>query len=232
MLTRFAPLIARRCSSSNIMSAAPSSSSSSPSQQVVQLRKVKSAADIAFVTMLYNMPKIAKTLASDIDFTSTDLLEYLVEFYPDTSTGYLVESVSEKVSVGHVYSEVWDTVDVTGSSGYVLFVTHPKFWGRGYATSAVGEMIKREFKNSAVKRLRAKVAADDYASQKILERNGFKETELMDLRGTFAEPPVFIADADGSKDFELPNLNPHPASSVKPWACHYQEMEEDYIVPK
>lgn len=51
---------------------------------------------------------------------------------------------------------------------------HPEYEGKGYTTEAVKAMIQWAFKNENVMRIEAETVADNIASQRILEKNGFK----------------------------------------------------------
>ena len=55
--------------------------------------------------------------------------------------------------------------------GYVLA---REMWGRGYATAAVGEAVRRGFDDLSVQRIEAFVDPDNLASQRVLEKNGFQ----------------------------------------------------------
>jgi RimJ/RimL family protein N-acetyltransferase len=59
--------------------------------------------------------------------------------------------------------------------GYTL---HPSVWGRGYATEAVSEFIKRFWElRPTVDRIIAKTDGENFGSMKVLKKCGFQEIE-------------------------------------------------------
>ena len=59
----------------------------------------------------------------------------------------------------------------TGNIGYEL---DPRYWGRGYATEAAGEMVRLGFEELDLHRIWSWCVADNVASARVLEKVGLR----------------------------------------------------------
>lgn len=77
--------------------------------------------------------------------------------------------------VGHISVKSVDRDKAQGEVGY--WVGRP-FWGRGFATEAVRQIVTFAFEDLGLRRLYAHVLAHNPASGRVLERAGFVAVEL------------------------------------------------------
>ncbi len=59
-------------------------------------------------------------------------------------------------------------------SAELWYKTHSDYWGKGYATEAVNELIRFGFKELNLHRIEAGCAVDNVGSIRVLEKTGFK----------------------------------------------------------
>ena len=59
----------------------------------------------------------------------------------------------------------------------------PEFWGRGYATEAVDAVVRWALDQPGIKSVEAETDAENIASQRVLEKIGFKATGQMGEEG-------------------------------------------------
>jgi ribosomal-protein-alanine N-acetyltransferase len=72
----------------------------------------------------------------------------------------------------------WDTNRHCANLGYDL---NKAYWGKGIITEAIQEVLKYAFEIQRIHRVEAETALANFASQKVLLKNGFvKEGELRD----------------------------------------------------
>ncbi|MFQ6674783.1 MAG: GNAT family N-acetyltransferase [Fidelibacterota bacterium] len=83
---------------------------------------------------------------------------------------WVVRDVSTGQKVGMVSFEKLDLIQKIGRIGYTI---SRDFWGRGYGTSAVGELVKKIFRESDTERIEAECSIHNPASVRVLEKNGF-----------------------------------------------------------
>jgi ribosomal-protein-alanine N-acetyltransferase len=96
---------------------------------------------------------------------------------PDPSTVFMIERNKDRGRIGVViyYSAHWYQQDL--EIGYDI--TEPKERGKGYATEATGLLIDYLFLNKEVERIQASCDTRNMASQRVLEKCGFKKEGLM-----------------------------------------------------
>ena len=93
-----------------------------------------------------------------------------------------------------LHMELKDTHEQVGSIGYTVtdrtpvgklvhlgYFTYPKFWGNGYTTEAVKELLKFAFTQDGVYRITTGCLAENKGSERVMQKNGLiKEAEHVD----------------------------------------------------
>lgn len=96
---------------------------------------------------------------------------------PDENEAWLnwaVRRISDGAYVGKLDAEI-DCMNVATNIGYLFF---PDYWGKGYASESVLEIINHLSKNGVSKML-ATVTLGNEASYRVLEKNGFIRTRVI-----------------------------------------------------
>lgn len=68
---------------------------------------------------------------------------------------------------------------VLGHRAQVGYVVSKPFWGRGFATSAVGRLVASLEASSSISRIWATCALDNPASARVLEKTGFQREAIL-----------------------------------------------------
>lgn len=68
---------------------------------------------------------------------------------------------------------------VVGHRAQVGYVIDKQFWGRGFATDAVRQLVVLLEANAAISRIWATCALDNSASARVLEKNGFTREAIL-----------------------------------------------------
>jgi [ribosomal protein S5]-alanine N-acetyltransferase len=68
---------------------------------------------------------------------------------------------------------------VVGHRAQVGYVVHQRFWGRGFASTAVRELLARLEAIPRLSRVWATCALDNPASARVLEKNGFEREAIL-----------------------------------------------------
>lgn len=139
-------------------------------------------------------------LASHPDLAATTLL---VHPYPeDGAIRFIEDLVLPERAAGRLYAFVMlDAGEVVGhislkdvdrerGEAEVGYWVGRPYWGRGYASAAVREIVTFAFEELGLRRLYAHVLAHNPASGRVLEKAGFVPVEL---------PPDAIPDACATK---------------------------------
>ncbi|PSL45314.1 ribosomal-protein-alanine N-acetyltransferase [Chitinophaga niastensis] len=66
-----------------------------------------------------------------------------------------------------------------GHKGVMVFALMPEYWRKGYITEAMQEVIQYGLSALALKRIEAEVLPGNIASEKVLEKSGFKQEGLL-----------------------------------------------------
>lgn len=78
--------------------------------------------------------------------------------------------------IGTIGFQDWSVEHKRAEISYALF---PEYWGNGYATEAVSEVISYGFKELGLKRIGAVVFVENKASNKLLIKLGFVEEGIL-----------------------------------------------------
>jgi ribosomal-protein-alanine N-acetyltransferase len=82
-----------------------------------------------------------------------------------------IELKNERKIIGGISIREWNDQNMCADVGYVL---SKKYWGKGYTTEALKEVIKFGFENLNANRIEAHCDEDNIASYKVMEKAGMK----------------------------------------------------------
>ena len=113
---------------------------------------------------------------------------------PDDSSawlGWAARRTDDGVYIGKLDAEV-DVANVALNVGYLVF---PTFWGRGYATEALGAVVAH-LEAYGVTELRATVTVGNQASERVLTKAGFVRTGILlandEIRGVKVDDVAYV----------------------------------------
>lgn len=106
----------------------------------------------------------------------------------------LADMASSNRQFYFLHMELKDTHEQVGSIGYTVvdntpvgkivhlgYFTYPKFWGRGYTSEALAEVLKYAFTQNDVYRVTTGCLAENRGSERVMEKNGLiQEAEHVD----------------------------------------------------
>lgn len=127
------------------------------------------AGDLEAVKSLYGNDQVRAYLGgtrtgAEVERAFADILEN-----PDSY--WMVRQKDDGKFMGTVSLDL----DHDGEALEISYQFLPEFWGRGYGTEAVREVIRHAFRNLGQERLLAETQAANTASRRLLERLGMKE---------------------------------------------------------
>jgi RimJ/RimL family protein N-acetyltransferase len=106
--------------------------------------------------------------------TADDASRYLASLFPlggESLAFHVVHGGSDVVGIVKV--------NVTGHRAAVGYVIHRPYWGRGFATSAVQQVVERIEAMPGVGRIWATCALENRASSRVLEKCGFEREGIL-----------------------------------------------------
>jgi ribosomal-protein-alanine N-acetyltransferase len=130
--------------------------------------------DIPTVWKWYNDRKVRKYLSKPYElFFYEDEVEWYetIRRNKEKHRVFTILTSSEKRLVGLIGLSSIDFINRNAELGYFI---GPEYWGRGYATEAVGLALKYAFEWLNLKKVYARVFEPNIASSKVLEKNGFQ----------------------------------------------------------
>ncbi len=104
-----------------------------------------------------------------------ETLEATREFIERVKEDYSWMIEVDGEAVGTIAAYDYQGEDSSIEIGYSIFQDH---WGKGYASQAVALVVKELFSQNQIKCIRAWSAAENISSKRVLEKNGFVETEI------------------------------------------------------
>ena len=131
--------------------------------------------DEAALEAFYSNPTIQKSL---------DVARVFESWNPETR---VLDNQAHVQRHGYGMMALWETgtdelvgtiglLNVGGSEYPELhLVINPRFWGRGFATEAVGSLIRYARRNLKLTRLNAILHPDNPAAERVLLKNGYQE---------------------------------------------------------
>jgi len=137
--------------------------------------------DRAFLTQLYQNSTVMKLIGGVRDVEKTELaLQKFIKHFQDHGYGMLLaQRKTDGVNVGYCGCRGYGS-EIPAEIGYII---DEPFWGEGYATEAVKAVSGEMRKFSQIDELIALIGAENYPSQKVIEKCGFLRDPLRD--GTY-----------------------------------------------
>jgi len=141
-------------------------------------------------------PKVAHHMTWEVNRTKSETLLFInsvLEGYKDgTSADWaIVEKVSQKV-IGTCSFVDWSNEHRNAILGYVI---NRAYWGNGYATEAVNELLKYGFNTLQLHRIEAHCDVDNLASEKVMKKLGMSFEGLLRqnyyIKGAFRDTKVY-----------------------------------------
>ena len=105
-------------------------------------------------------------------YTEKDAKEFIVAMQnADKHNVYAFAVVYEKKCIGSI--GIFRQANIHFKTAELGYYIAEQYWGRGIMTQAVKEACEHVFNNSDIIRIFAEPFADNVASQRVLEKNGF-----------------------------------------------------------
>ncbi len=126
--------------------------------------------DVQWLWKTYNDRRVSRPALNTGVFSLEDEKKFVEGSYNKRKPSLLIVTKSgERVGVVGVneYSENSRRMEI----GYWIA---PEHWGNGYATEAVSLFVDFLFREYGINKVEAKTLATNVASQRVLEKNGFK----------------------------------------------------------
>lgn len=124
--------------------------------------------DLAFAKSVINHPDVRKGVGASEPKTIDDEREWR-DSHGDGEYHFVVRADDERVGIAGLHEDPtpWGYAEV----GYFV---HPAHWDNGYATDAVGCLVRYAFDERRYRKVCADVYAPNEASQRVLEKLGFE----------------------------------------------------------
>jgi len=108
-----------------------------------------------------------------------DNLQFTIELPSDATEEGTVKSPTPKIigSIGTLFLPESESDQNVREIGFML---HPHAWGKGYASEALQGLIKAIFENKIWTLLIARADEGNRASNRVIEKSGFKKVERME----------------------------------------------------
>ena len=127
--------------------------------------------DLPFLYEVVNDPRVWRPLGASTPQTMGDEEEFYERCIEgDREEHFLVCDDGEPVGIVGVSG-----IDPDGGLAEVGYFLDPAAHGRGYATAAVASLVEYAFDHRRLAKLYADAFADNEASRRVLEKNGFRE---------------------------------------------------------
>ncbi|WKN44101.1 GNAT family N-acetyltransferase [Tunicatimonas pelagia] len=149
------------------------------------IRRLTTADEADFVALLSDR-RVTATLAFDEE-TMTErgtkhLLGLITSLY-DSDNPILIFGVEGKQSGALVGATGYNSLDEEEAE--LFYAISPAFWGQGFASEVVAEMVRYAFENLPFTTLKAFVTPDNEGAKRVAEKNGFENA------GQFKNPNFF-----------------------------------------
>jgi len=124
--------------------------------------------DLAFAQRVVNHPDVRRGVGVFARKTAEDEREWY-ESQDEDNASFVVTVDDDPVGIAglHLDPYPWGYAEV----GYMV---HPDYWGQGYATDAVRCLLRYGFDECRLNKVGADVYAPNEASQRVVEKVGFK----------------------------------------------------------
>ena len=136
--------------------------------------------DIDFAFRHFGDPDVHRYLLDDDPVTSRDQAEEIVKFYLQPGgksyNRWAIERKAGGVLMGTCGYHNWNKRDSRAEIGYDL---SPEYWGQGYMTEALREVLRHGFEGMGLNRIQAVVHPDNSRSISLFEKFGFGKDGLL-----------------------------------------------------
>ena len=123
------------------------------------------------VTQYYGMnPFTTREQATNI------ITHFQTIFHNKRGIRWAMERVEDQTVIGTIGFNNWSTIHHRAEIGYELL---PEFWGKGYATEGIKQVVNYGFSDMNLTRIGAIVFTENKASQYILEKLGFQKEGIL-----------------------------------------------------
>lgn len=149
------------------------------------LREIQLDHDYSDFYKYITRPQVAKYLSSDdipsnIESARIEL-GYWERMYIRKASIYWAIALEEKNKIiGTAGFNFWNQEQRRSEISYDL---DPEFWGKGIMTDSIEAITNFGLEEMKVQRIQATVAIDNFASIKVLEKNGYKREGLLNKYG-------------------------------------------------
>lgn len=129
------------------------------------------------VTRFGNLPDAPKRARSE-RFTSW----MCGAFAKGKGCAWIIQDARTRVVIGAVRYNRFDTTTRCGEVGYEL---HPSYWGKGLMSEALDVVVRCGFARFALNRVEAWTLPGNAASDRVLEKTGFRHEGTLRQKGRF-----------------------------------------------
>ena len=153
-----------------------------------------SLADLEVIHQLHSLPEIDEynTLGIPATIQTTELLlnEWIEKQSPIPRTSYIfcIELLETNEFIGLIALNLGKLNYKIAEAWYKI---HPAYWGKGYATEALAELLKFGFTTLGLHRIEAGCAVENTASIKVLEKTGMiregSKRKILPIRGNWVD---------------------------------------------
>ncbi len=137
--------------------------------------------DLVWLSKLYSDEKVMyylpDMLNKDIDIIKGKLLTIIEdqESVERQNYFYCMELKRENICIGEIgFTVEYQEKEAVCDIGYFIF---PEFWGKGYVSEAMEEVIKFAFKECDVTKIIATCYRENIASERVMQKSGMKIVE-------------------------------------------------------
>lgn len=136
--------------------------------------------DVTAVYSIFSSERAMKYYGMD-PFKNVTQAEKLIEafasnFQNKRGMRWGIERKDEAGLIGTIGFNLWSSVHRRAEIGYDL---HPDFWGNGYASEALKEIVAYGFKDMQLTRIGAVVYIENEASNQLLLKHGFEKEGIL-----------------------------------------------------
>lgn len=157
----------------------------------LEFRSVE-ASDLANIHRLLSIPEVdeynALGIPTNTEVTEVYLNEWIDNFRYRKEFVFAIMLKSTKTFIGLISLIVGNPKYKIGSLWYKL---DPQFWSKGYATEAVGEVLKFSFQKMELHRVEAGCAIANVGSVRVLEKSGLiregHKREILPLKSGWSD---------------------------------------------
>jgi ribosomal-protein-alanine N-acetyltransferase len=136
--------------------------------------RAPSLSDAADVLVFRGDPIVQKydePIIHTVEEAETFINELLDEYGTQEGISWAVKLKAQRIVIGCLGLHQWDQYHRRAEAGYGIAQA---YWGQGYGSEALQALLRYGFESLHLNRIYARTIADNYASVRLLERNGFQ----------------------------------------------------------